>query len=258
MAGGARRIGGDGLGWSGGGGHPGSRRWAPRSGWRRGPGAAAALERPAPWPLFPVRETESVTVFVKRAVDVLVTIPLLLLSLPLVALAAVLVRLTSPGPIFFHHTRKGRGEEDFEVIKLRTMVDGADKRADEVAGNGNGPLFSTVRDDPRVTRVGRFLRRYSLDELPQLVNVLRGEMSLVGPRPLVEDEVRRLPPRHRWARARVRPGVTGLWQVSGRNDCPDEDRLALDQRYLEEWSLDLDLEILLRTIPAVLTGRGAE
>jgi len=254
---GGATIGGETFGWNGGVDRSGVGPWGSFGGWRYEPGTATALETPAPWPLFPVRETEDVGVFLKRVVDVLLALPLLLLALPLLAVAALLVRWTSSGPVFFLHTRKGRGEDDFAVIKLRTMVQGAESRIDDVSGERSGPLFSTVRDDPRVTRIGRILRRYSIDELPQLINVLRGEMSLVGPRPLVDGEVRRLPPRHRWARAGVRPGMTGLWQVSGRNDCPDEARLTLDRSYLDEWSLGLDLEILLRTIPAVLTGRGA-
>lgn len=204
-----------------------------------------------------VPERDGQRVAAKRAMDVALAVPLLIASLPLLAVAALLIKTTSPGPVLFRHTRKGRGEEDFELLKLRTMVEDADDMQEEVATDANGSVFETARDDPRVTPVGKVLRKLSIDELPQLVNVLRGEMSLVGPRPLVEAEVRRLPAGHRRARARFRPGLTCLWQINGRNECSDLERLALDQRYLREWSVRLDLEILLRTIPAALSGRGA-
>lgn len=210
-----------------------------------------------PWPLLPARDWEAVDLVVKRAIDLVLGSVLLVLSSPLIAVSALLVKLTSPGPAFFLHTRKGRTEEDIRVVKLRTMVEEAEEMHDEVASRSNGSVFETVEDDPRVTAVGAWLRKLSIDELPQLVNVLRGEMSLVGPRPLVEDEVRRLPIRHRWARARCKPGLTCIWQISGRNACPDRRRLALDQRYVNEWSLWLDVKILLLTVPAVIFGRGA-
>lgn len=213
---------------------------------------------PAPWPLLPPREAEDTALLAKRVMDLALGVPLFILSLPILAVAAFLIKLSDPGPVFFRHTRKGRGEEDIELLKLRTMVQGAESLQEEVVEEDDAPFFLTVREDPRVTGVGRLLRSLSIDELPQLVNVIRGEMSLVGPRPLVQEEVERLPPTHRWARARARPGMTCLWQIKGRNDCTDEERLTLDRRYLEEWSLRLDLEILLRTVPATLSGRGAE
>ncbi len=173
-------------------------------------------------------------------------------------LAALLVKLTSRGPAFFRQTRCGLNGRSFTLWKLRTMVADAHERLHEVAhlNEHDGPVFKAV-GDPRVTPFGRFIRRFSLDELPQLWNVLRGDMSLVGPRPPLPDEVARY---ERWQRRRLsmKPGVTGLWQVSGRNEIPDFDEwMALDLAYIDNWSLTLDLKILLRTIPVVLTGRGA-
>ena len=219
---------------------------------------AGTIDTRAPWPLLPVGDTESASHLLKRALDVALTLPLLVLALPVMLVAVVLVKLTSPGPAFYLSPRRGRGEEEFRMFKLRTMVDGAASMQESLACNARGALFFKVRGDPRVTPVGRLLRRYSIDELPQLLNVLRGEMSLVGPRPLLLDEAPRLPPGLRCARARVRPGITGLWQVLGRSNCPDDERVSLDRRYLDEWSVELDLAILLRTIPTVISGRGAE
>lgn len=208
--------------------------------------------------IYLVRRSRALALLAKRWMDVTLGVPLLLLSLPLVGLAALLVKLTSRGPAFFLHTRKGRGEEDFQVIKLRTMVEGADSMEPELENRAADGIFEKVRNDPRVTPVGRVLRKLSIDEFPQLVNVLRGEMSLVGPRPLSEEEIRRLPPGHRSGRARFKPGLTCLWQINGRSECSDRERLELDQRYMTRWSLALDLKILLSTPRAVITGRGAE
>lgn len=209
-----------------------------------------------PWPLLPPRDFEAADLVLKRALDVVAGLVLLIASLPILAVSVVAIKLTSRGPAFFLHPRMGRAEEEFQLIKLRTMVRDADRM--EVESSSNGWMFETVVDDPRVTTVGAWLRKLSIDELPQILNVLRGEMSLVGPRPLVESEVRRLPTKHRWSRARCKPGLTCLWQIRGRNACPDRQRLALDQRYVDEWSPALDLRILLLTVPAVLLGRGAE
>lgn len=235
-----------------------SRSGRPAGRGRRRVGVAALPEEWVPWPLLPASEREATGLLVKRAMDVVLGSLLLVMSLPILAVSVLLIKLTSPGPAFFLHTRKGQTEEDFEMIKLRTMVEDAEEIQDDIDDRANGSVFHTVRSDPRVTPVGRWLRKFSIDELPQLVNVLRGEMSLVGPRPLMEDEVPRLPPKHRWARARHKPGLTCLWQISGRNECPDRQRLALDQRYIDEWDLWLDVKILLMTIPAVFLGRGAE
>ncbi|MDQ6527210.1 sugar transferase [Nocardioides sp. LHD-245] len=184
------------------------------------------------------------------------TVALLLLAPVLLALATA-VRLDSPGPAFFRQTRIGRGDAPFTMWKLRTMSCGA---SDAVAGlldlnEAGGPLFK-IHQDPRITRVGRWLRRTSLDELPQLINVALGHMSLVGPRPALPSEVAAYLPdvRHRLV---VRPGMTGLWQVSGRSDLSWEDAVRLDQQYVDNWSLLLDARILLRTAGAVFSGRGA-
>ena len=202
----------------------------------------------------------------KRVLDVGVALIALVVTAPLQLLIAVVVVATSPGGPLFRQTRVGRDERPFTMLKFRTMRAGCDDRAhrdyvrhllsDEVAPVGGPGGLYKLGDDPRVTPVGRFLRRSSLDELPQLVNVLRGEMSLVGPRPVLPWEARLMSPRHR-ARFRVRPGMTGMWQTSGRSHVPMREGFELDVRYVEELSLRLDLLILLRTVPAVLEWGGA-
>ena len=164
---------------------------------------------------------------------------------------------TSRGPVLFRSTRRGIGQRPFACLKFRTMhTDAEQRQADlEELNEASGALFK-IRDDPRLTPVGRMLRRFSLDELPQLVNVLRGEMSLVGPRPLPERDYEMLEDWHR-KRYLVLPGITGLWQVSGRSELDFDDLVHLDFIYLERWSLALDLTILLKTIPAVISRRGA-
>jgi len=174
---------------------------------------------------------------------------------PLMALAAIAVRLESPGPALFRQVRVGRDGRRFEMWKFRTMVVDAEERRSELIARSRDPNWLDVEDDPRVTRVGRILRHTSLDELPQVFNVLRGEMSLVGPRPLIPAEHARMP---EWARVRdeVTPGITGLWQVAGRTDLTFEEMLELDRRYVETRSARRNLEILVRTIPAVLSAKG--
>jgi exopolysaccharide biosynthesis polyprenyl glycosylphosphotransferase len=195
---------------------------------------------------------------VKRVVDWVGALVLCLLALPLFVVVAVAIRVDSPGPVLFRQVRVGARGSTFPMFKFRTMCVDAEARLPEVAtaaDAGNTVLFK-MRRDPRITRVGGWLRRFSVDELPQLVNVLRGEMSLVGPRPPLprevegyeSDAVRRL---------RVRPGLTGLWQVSGRSDLSWEDSLRLDLWYVDNWSLVLDLQIISRTVRAVLRGTGA-
>ncbi|HST80345.1 MAG TPA: sugar transferase [Kineosporiaceae bacterium] len=189
--------------------------------------------------------------------DYVLALALLTVLSPLMVLLVVLIRISSPGPALFRQTRVGTGGRQFTVYKFRSMVPDAESRLAELAHHdqGNGVLFK-MRSDPRVTRIGALLRRYSLDELPQLLNVLRGNMSLVGPRPPLPkevagysaDEIRRL---------RVRPGMTGLWQVSGRSDLTWEESLRLDLRYVDNWSMSLDLSILWRTFRAVMHGSGA-
>ncbi|MEV7009718.1 sugar transferase [Streptosporangium sp. NPDC051022] len=181
---------------------------------------------------------------------------LLLLAVPMLVIS-VLIRVTSPGPALFRQTRVGRGGREFEVVKFRTMVNDAErlKIALQQQNEFDGVLFK-MRNDPRITRVGAFLRRYSLDELPQLLNVIRGEMSLVGPRPPLPDEVEQYGADVR-RRLVVKPGMTGLWQVSGRSDLSWEESVRLDLRYVENWSLFLDLQILWKTWSAVTGGEGA-
>jgi len=201
--------------------------------------------------------------FVKRLFDLTVGSLLLAASLPVVAVLAVLVRLTSRGPVLYVAPRVGKGGRHFPFYKLRTMVPGADTMKPALAGRNEqaGHLFK-IKDDPRLTPVGRLMRRYSLDELPQLVNVLKGDMSLVGPRPLPAGD---LPPdglsrdHAFWAmeRTRVLPGITGLWQVRGRNDLGFEEMIRHDIAYARNWSVWQDVRILAQTLPAVMRGRGA-
>lgn len=193
-----------------------------------------------------------------RAIDVTVAVMVLLLTSPLLLLSALLIKLTSRGPVLFKQQRAGFAGDPFEMYKLRTMYNGADDdKGLYLARNErkDGPCFK-MRNDPRVTRVGRILRKLSIDELPQLINVLRGEMALVGPRPLPLNEAKTDTLQQR-LRMSVKPGLTCLWQVSGRTEIPYEEWLALDIWYIRNQSLRLDFEILLRTIPAVLSTRGA-
>jgi lipopolysaccharide/colanic/teichoic acid biosynthesis glycosyltransferase len=182
---------------------------------------------------------------------------LLLLMSPLLITIAGAVRFSSRGPVIYRSLRPGIGGTPFPCLKFRTMYRDADQRqADlESLNEATGALFK-MKDDPRMTPVGRILRRYSLDELPQLLNVLRGEMSLVGPRPLPQRDFDMLEPWHK-KRYLVLPGVTGLWQVSGRSELDFDDLVRLDFLYLERWSVFLDLTILVKTLPAVLSRRGA-
>jgi len=197
-------------------------------------------------------------VLLKRAFDIAVSALLLALLSPLLLLAALLVKLTSPGPVFFVQQRVGFNKRRIQVHKFRTMVADAERRLSEVAhlNEVSGPVFK-IKDDPRLTPVGRALRKTSIDELPQLFDVLLGRMSLVGPRPLPVRDYEGF--HHDWHRRRfsVRPGITCLWQVDGRSSLPFERWMELDMQYIDQWSLLLDFKILLRTIPAVLRGTGA-
>jgi lipopolysaccharide/colanic/teichoic acid biosynthesis glycosyltransferase len=199
----------------------------------------------------------------KRALDLVVAGTALALLSPLFAVVAALVRGTSRGPCFFRQERLGRGNRPFDVLKFRTMVVNDDDSALreivrlELAGERDEEDGSfKVQDDPRITRVGRWLRRTSIDELPQLLNVVRGEMSLVGPRPALAWEHELFTPEQQ-RRTEVLPGITGLWQVRGRSHLSTPDMLRLDVEYVDRWSLRLDLSILLHTIPVVLRGDGA-
>ncbi|MGH2889041.1 MAG: sugar transferase [Solirubrobacteraceae bacterium] len=210
-------------------------------------------------PLFTLRPPvfDGVQFAAKRTFDLILASAGLVLLSPLLALIALAVRLSSSGPAVYRSVRPGMAGRPFRCFKFRTMREHADRSQAELEelNESSGALFK-IRDDPRLTRVGRFLRRFSLDELPQLVNVIRGEMSLVGPRPLPTRDFERLEEWHK-KRYLVLPGITGLWQVSGRAELDFDDLVRLDFLYLERWSILLDLSILLKTIPAVLTRRGA-
>jgi exopolysaccharide biosynthesis polyprenyl glycosylphosphotransferase len=194
---------------------------------------------------------------VKRAFDLAVGVFIVVVGLPLWLLLALLVKLTSRGPVFYADDRVGLGEREFRMLKFRTMVAGAAEQqpALENANEASGALFK-IRDDPRVTPLGRFLRRFSLDEVPNVINVLRGEMSLVGPRPLPIRDHERLEPWHR-RRSNVLPGMTGLWQVAGRSDLSFDDLVRLDFYYLENWSIWLDITLIIKTPLAVFARKGA-
>jgi len=193
----------------------------------------------------------------KRVFDVVVAMTGLVLASPVLAVAAIAIKLDSRGPVLFRQTRLGRGGAPFRVLKLRSMVVDAERLLHDLRhlNEVQWPLFK-VKSDPRTTRVGRVIRALSIDELPQLWNVLRGEMSLVGPRPALPGEI------HGWSpdlhrRLLVRPGITGMWQVSGRADATFDDYMHLDLYYIDNWSLSMDIRILLRTVPSVLLQRGA-
>jgi exopolysaccharide biosynthesis polyprenyl glycosylphosphotransferase len=195
----------------------------------------------------------------KRLMDVVLATVLLVVLAPLIAVLAVLVKLDSPGGAFFAQERVGLNRRRFRMYKFRTMEVGAEAGLPDLEPfNESGGATFKLRGDPRVTRLGRWLRRTSLDELPQLLNVIRGEMSLVGPRPLPVRDFDRFEELRHQRRFSVPPGLTGLWQVSGRSSLPFETWMELDNRYVDEWSLGLDLWILAKTLPAVLSGEGAE
>jgi exopolysaccharide biosynthesis polyprenyl glycosylphosphotransferase len=192
----------------------------------------------------------------KRTMDLIGSALALSICAPLLGLIALAIKLDSPGPVLFRQERVGRGGRPFKLNKFRTMVVDAEQRTAELWSQSRDPHWLHLEHDPRITRVGRLLRQTSLDELPQLWNVLRGQMSLVGPRPLIASEDRRL---QGWARNRldITPGLTGLWQVLGRTSIPFEEMIKLDYIYVTNWSLWGDIRLLLRTLPVVLGRRGA-
>ncbi len=192
----------------------------------------------------------------KRVMDIAIAAPLLVVLSPLLLLIAVAIKLDSRGPALFMQRRVGKGEKRFTLLKFRTMVSDAEQRRAELLAQSVDPHWLKVDEDPRITRIGCRLRRFSLDELPQLWNVLRGEMSIVGPRPLIEAEDERVVA---WARGRLdlTPGLTGYWQVLGRTRIPFEEMVKLDYLYVMNWSLWEDVRLVLKTLPAVLGGRGA-
>lgn len=210
-------------------------------------------------PLIGIKQTALTgwNLVLKRILDLSFAIPFTLATAPLWLIVAVAIKLDSSGPVFFKQERAGKGGKPFRVYKFRSMVVGAEAEQAKLAAQNEatGPLFK-IRDDPRRTRVGRFIRQTSLDELPQFINVIRGEMSVVGPRPALFSEVAQY---QEWQRKRldIQPGVTGLWQVSGRSDLTFDEMVMLDIYYGENWSLGADIRIMLRTVPQFLFGDGA-
>lgn len=207
---------------------------------------------------FTTTPHDELSLAVKRSFDILVSLVLLLVAAVPMIVMAVLIRLTSPGPVFFRQMRLGLNGRRFTLYKFRSMIKDAEELKQDLAhlNEMRGPVFK-MKDDPRLTPIGKWLRRTSMDELPQLLNVLKGDMSLVGPRPPLPDEVRKY---ERWQRRRLsmKPGLTCLWQVSGRSRIIDfEEWMKLDLQYIDNWSLKLDFKIFLKTIPVVLLGRGA-
>jgi exopolysaccharide biosynthesis polyprenyl glycosylphosphotransferase len=195
----------------------------------------------------------------KRGLDIAISSLLLVFISPLLLAIAIAIKVNSRGPVFFRQVRAGRGETEFQLVKFRSMYADAEQRKAEFEKENeatDGVMFK-IRRDPRITKVGGFLRRGSLDELPQLINVLKGEMSLVGPRPLILKEARHAAQTWHARRLDLRPGITGLWQISGRSDLPFQEMVRFDYQYVSGWSLARDVEILLATIPVVLSGRGA-
>jgi lipopolysaccharide/colanic/teichoic acid biosynthesis glycosyltransferase len=206
---------------------------------------------------LPQNRVSPMDALLRRALDVTVSSAALLLLMPILAIIALSIRLGSAGPVLFIQRRVGKNGQEFPVFKFRSMYIDAEKRLDALLGANErtGPVFK-MRQDPRVTRVGRVLRKFSLDEVPQLLNVLRGEMSLVGPRPALPREVALYTPEQR-LRLSVTPGLTGLWQVSGRANLSFEKSMELDLEYIQRQSFTFNLVLLARTVPAVVMGHGA-
>ena len=224
--------------------------------------ARASLDEMFNQPLIVFRSTpeHSWQVFAKLFIDFFGSLILILATAPLMLFVALLIKVTTPGPVFFRQQRSGLNGAPFNIFKFRTMATNAEQFQHELAAMNEmtGPVFK-VTNDPRITPLGKFLRKYSLDELPQLFNVVRGEMSLVGPRPLPVNEVKRFNDLAHRRRLSVKPGLTCLWQIQGRNKISDfKEWVRLDLEYIDNWSIWLDLVILLRTIPAVFAGTGAK
>lgn len=204
------------------------------------------------------RSLEVLSAITKRAIDLVVSSVLLVITAPVFLVISLLVKFTSPGTVFFIQERVGLNKRRFLLYKFRTMVQGAEKQQMELedSNEADGPVFK-IKQDPRITKFGKFLRKSSLDELPQLVNVLKGDISLVGPRPLPERDYEGFDQDWHRRRFSVRPGITCLWQVNGRGNISFDKWMELDMEYIDNWSLALDLKILIKTIPAVLKGSGA-
>lgn len=205
---------------------------------------------------FDLRTRRPLAAAVKRQLDIIGSATLILILSPFFLLIMLAIWLSSPGPAIFIQRRIGFRCNEFGMYKFRSMVMDGEKLQEEFVANHDRQFFK-LENDPRITRLGRLLRRYSLDELPQLFNVLEGTMSLVGPRPLLVSDLQKYPRRGQMRRFSVRPGMTGLWQVSGRSALSDEHRMELDRRYVNEWSLWLDTVILLKTVRVVFSGEGA-
>lgn len=205
-----------------------------------------------PLPVTPVRYAVA-----KRAMDIVISLAAILILSPLLIIIALLVKFTSPGPVIFRQKRSGLGGKEFTCLKFRSMCQDAEQKRAEIAhlNEASGPVFK-IRADPRITPVGRVIRKLSLDELPQLFNVLRGDMSIVGPRPPLPSEVAEYSQRAQ-RRLSVKPGITCIWQISGRSDVSFDRWVELDIQYIETMSFWNDLSIFFRTFPAVLTARGA-
>jgi exopolysaccharide biosynthesis polyprenyl glycosylphosphotransferase len=202
--------------------------------------------------------TEPLPQAFKRVLDITVAAGALLLFSPILVVAAIAIKVSSPGPILFLQERVGLNKRRFKIFKFRTMVPNAEKMMSllEKHNEVSGPVFK-IKNDPRITRIGKLLRRSSVDELPQLINVLKGDMSLVGPRPLPVRDYEGF--NKDWQRRRfsVKPGITCLWQINGRSGIPFDQWMLLDLQYMDEWSIWLDLKILAKTVPAVFRGEGA-
>jgi exopolysaccharide biosynthesis polyprenyl glycosylphosphotransferase len=226
---------------------------------QKGAAPVSAPPSPAEYALemAETRASKRVYYFFKRALDITLASLLFLLFLPLIAIVAIAIKIDSPGPILLRQTRVGRDGRHFGCFKFRSMRPDAEKLQRELEGlnERNGPIFK-IKDDPRITRLGRFLRKYSIDEIPQLLNVVRGEMSMVGPRPPLPKEVAKYEPHH-FRRLEVTPGLTGLWQVTARDHKDFEVWVQLDVRYIDSQSFWLDLWILMRTPLAILSAKGA-
>ena len=208
--------------------------------------------------IVPCALPKSVELRLKRLIDVIGSLSLLVVLSPALPLIALLIKLTSPGPVFHIQIQIGLNQRPFKMWKFRTMIVDAHKQEADLRKlhQDQGPFFK-VKDDPRITPLGRVMRKYSVDELPQLINVLKGDMSLVGPRPLFDFEVKQFTQPKDFQRFHMRPGLTCIWQVSGRSNTSPEDRMRYDLEYVARWSLGRDFIILLKTIPVVLKGNGA-
>lgn len=195
--------------------------------------------------------------FLKRASDIVLSLLGIIIISPILLIVALFIKLDSKGPVFIHQKRIGKNGAPFHMHKFRSMVNNAEELKEQLEkyNEADGPAFK-MKNDPRITWVGRFIRKFSIDELPQLFNVLKGEMSLIGPRPPLPNEVEQYSD-FQWRRLDIRPGITGLWQVSGRSDITFDEWVKLDLYYIEKWSISLELKILLKTIPVVLKGEGA-